>query len=66
MDHHSLVTASVKHRDQFPKVSRRHIDNMENIYGSNLGLELNLGEFLANNRVFNTGKTLSLKIIKKY
>lgn len=66
MDHRSLVTASVKYRNQFPRISRRHIDALENIYGIPANMVLNLDEFLANNRLIDKTKTLSLKIIKNY
>jgi len=64
MDHIPLVTASVKFRNQFPKVSRRHIDDLENIYGIPADLHMNLEEYLGTNKLFDRTKTLSLKIIK--
>lgn len=66
MDHRPLVTASVKHRDQFPKISRRNIDDLENIYGIPANMAMNLDEFLGNNRLISRVKTLPLKIIKNY
>lgn len=66
MDHRNLVTASMKYRNQFPKVSKRHIDALENIYGIPANMTLNLDEYLANNSLLNKTKTLSLKIIKNY